>query len=44
MMQEVLISAQLESDLTRAINVCAPDKVFVLTDDTTKRFFRASCK
>lgn len=38
MMQEVLISTQLESDLTRAINICAPDKVFVLTDDTTKQF------
>jgi len=36
MMQEVLISDSLEKDLTHAIAVCAPDKLFVLTDETTK--------
>ena len=35
MMQEVLISDCLEKDLTHAIAVCAPDKLFVLTDETT---------
>jgi len=35
MMQEVLISDNLERDLTHAIDVCAPDKLFVLTDKTT---------
>lgn len=37
-MQEVLISDNLERDLAHALNVCAPDKVFVLTDETTKQF------
>ena len=36
MMQEVLISDSLEKDLAHAIAVCAPDKLFVLTDETTK--------
>ena len=36
MMQEVLISDYLEKDLAHAIAVCAPDKLFVLTDETTK--------
>lgn len=36
MMQEVLISDSLEKDLAYAIAVCAPDKLFVLTDETTK--------
>ena len=35
MMQEVLISDNLERDLMHAIDVCAPDKLFVLTDKTT---------
>lgn len=35
-MQEVLISDSLEKDLAHAIAVCAPDKLFVLTDETTK--------
>ena len=36
MMQEVLISDNLERDLAHAIDVCAPDKLFVLTDKTTR--------
>ena len=36
MMQEALISDSLEKDLAHAIAVCAPDKLFVLTDETTK--------
>ena len=36
MMQEVLISDCLEKDLAHTIAVCAPDKLFVLTDETTK--------
>ena len=36
MMQEVLISDCLEKDLAHAIAVCAPDKLFMLTDETTK--------
>ncbi len=36
MMQEVLISDCLEKDLAHAIAICAPDRLFVLTDETTK--------
>ena len=36
MKQEVVISDYLEKDLSTAITACAPDKLFVLVDETTQ--------